>query len=82
MLRQIDDEVDRVSERAFEVPIQVIAIQVVLGDRREDRVPPPPRCLSGERNVRLPRSQGEERVALVAARFVRLGSHEAPHGRR
>src|SRR2546422_689510 len=81
MLRQIDDEVDGPSERPFEVPIQMVAIQVVLGNRHEDHVPPPPGCPSTERNVRLPGGQRQERVPLVAARLVRLRGHEAPHGR-
>src|SRR5207249_847098 len=58
---------------------QVVPIQVVFGDRHEDGVPPPPRRPSTERHL-LPGGQCQERVALVAARLVRLGGHEEPHG--
>src|SRR5207245_9718059 len=71
-----------VSEGLFAVSIQGVAVQVVLRNGDEDRVPPSPRVLSAQRDVRLPRRERQERVPLVAACLVRLGSHEKPHGAR
>src|SRR3989449_6210114 len=81
MLRQVDDEIRGLSKRAFEVAIQVVAVEVVLGNRDQPGIPPPPRRLSAERPVRLPRCEGEEGVTLIAARLVSFGGHEDPHGR-
>src|SRR5207247_7993488 len=80
VLRQVDDEIHRLSKRVFEVAIEVVPVQVVLRNRDQSGVPPPPRCLPTERPVRLPRCEGEEGVALIAARLVRLRGHEDPHG--
>ena len=79
MLRQIHDDLGALPEGRLEVPVQVVPIQVVFGDRHEDSVPPPPRRPSTERHL-LPGGQCQERVPLVAARLVRLGGHEEPHG--
>src|SRR2546428_8045669 len=81
MLRQVDDEIRGLSKRAFEVAIQVVAVEVVLGNRDQPGIPPPPRRLSAERPVRLPRCEGEEGVTLIAARLVSFGGHQDPHGR-
>src|SRR5256885_14453402 len=58
---------------------RVVSILVWYGDRRGGGGPPPPRGPSTERHL-LPGGQCQERVALVAARLVRLGGHEEPHG--
>src|SRR5256885_13135913 len=81
MLRRVDDEIRGVSKRPLEVAIQVVAVEVVLGNRDQPGIPPPPRRLSAERPVRLPRCEGEEGVTLIAARLVSFGGHEDPHGR-
>src|SRR3989441_1139194 len=81
MLRQVDDETRGLSKCAFEVAIQVLPVQVVLGYRDQPGTPPPPRRLSAERPVRLPRCEGEEGVTLIAARLVSFGGHQDPHGR-
>src|SRR3989454_402636 len=80
MLRQVDDEIRGLSKRAFEVAIQVVAVEVVLGNRDQPGIPPPPRRLSAERPVRLPRCEGEEGVTLIAARLGSFGRQQTPIG--
>src|SRR6266540_1435737 len=82
VLREVHDEIGGLSERAFEIAVEVIAVEMRPIDCCEYEVAKPPRGPSFERRFSAPRRCLEKGLPLASACLVGVGRHQKSHPAR